>query len=212
MRNWILKKIIDLSQKIYNNMPVHPYDEKAVVEQNRFINKDKYSNTQVSMGMHVGSHIDAPRHLIDDGKRIDQYDLSHFMGRACVIDVFGEKIIQLKEEYKDRIRSNEIILLYTGYGDYFEKSEYYSENAPVLSKEFAEYLVKKQIKIVGMDLPSPDRYPFEVHKILLSNDVLIIENLNNLQKLLDTKHFMFYAMPLNIDAEASITRAIAVIE
>jgi len=207
-----MKKIVDLSQKIYNNMPVHPYDEKAVVEKNRFIKNDNYSNTQVSVGMHVGTHIDAPCHLIDDGKRIDQYELSHFIGKGIVIDVFGEKIIQLKEEYKDRIRSSQIVLLYTGYGDYFKKAEYYSENAPVLSKEFAEYLVKKQIKIVGMDLPSPDRYPFEVHKILLSNDVLIIENLDNLQKLLDKKHFMFYAMPLNIDAEASLTRAIAVIE
>ena len=207
-----MKKIIDLSQKIYNNMPVHPYDEAAVVVQSRFIKEDKYNNTQVSMGMHIGTHIDAPNHLIEDGKKIQTYDLVHFMGKSCVIDVFGEKIIQLKEEYKDKIKNHDIVLLYTGYGDYFNKKEYYSENAPVLSKEFAEYLVKKQIKMVGMDLPSPDRYPFDVHKVLLENDVLIIENLTNLNKLLDVKHFVFYAMPLNIDAEASITRAIAILE
>ncbi len=207
-----MKKIIDLSQRIYNNMPVHPYDEEAVVERNRDLAADKYTNTQVSLGMHVGTHIDAPAHLIENGKGIESYDLAHFMGKACVIDVFGEKIILLKEAYKDKIRSCDIVLLYTGYGDYFEKEEYYSENAPVLSKEFAEYIVKKQIKMVGMDLPSPDRYPYEVHKILLDNDVLIIENLNNLQKLLDIKHFSFCAMPICIDAEASITRAIAIVD
>ena len=94
-----MKKIIDLSQRIYNNMPVHPYDEEAVVERNRDLAADKYTNTQVSLGMHVGTHIDAPAHLIENGKGIESYDLAHFMGKACVIDVFGDVITSYSIHY-----------------------------------------------------------------------------------------------------------------
>jgi len=205
-------KIINLSQKIYNNMPVHPYDEQAAVVQNKSIKKDKYNNTKVILGMHIGTHIDAPKHLISSGKGIEEYDLSHFMGKACVIDVSNETIIELKEEYKQKICNNDVVLIYTGYGECFTKEVYYSEDVPVLTKEFAEYLSREQIKMVGIDLPSPDKYPFEIHKILLSNNVLIIENLTNLDKLLDVNNFTFSAIPLNIDAEASLTRAIAIIK
>lgn len=193
-------------------MPVHPYDEQAAVVQNKSIKKDKYNNTKVILGMHIGTHIDAPKHLISSGKGIEEYDLSHFMGKACVIDVSNETIIELKEEYKQKICNNDVVLIYTGYGECFTKEVYYSEDVPVLTKEFAEYLSREQIKMVGIDLPSPDKYPFEIHKILLSNNVLIIENLTNLDKLLDVNNFTFSAIPLNIDAEASLTRAIAIIK
>ena len=193
-------------------MPVHPYDEKAIVERNRDMEKDKFINTQIYIGMHVGTHIDAPAHLIEGGKGIESYSLLRFIGDGCVIDASGLKIIGLKEEYKDKIRNSDIVLIYTGYGRYFEETEYYKEDAPIFSEEFAEYLVKEQIRMVGMDLSSPDRYPYEIHKILLNNDVLIIENLNNLQELLDIERFTFCAMPISIDAEASITRAISIVD
>ena len=45
-----MKEIIDLSQKIFDKMPVHPYDEEAIVIQNRFIENDKYNNTKISLG------------------------------------------------------------------------------------------------------------------------------------------------------------------
>ncbi len=207
----MLDKIINLSQKIYNNMPVHPLDDKVVVEQNHTVGKEGYANTQISLGMHSGTHIDFPSHLIENAKRTDSYELDYFIGKACLIDAFGENVITLKAEHKDKIEKYDIVLIYTGYGKYFEKEEYYGEDAPVLSVEFAKYLVKNHVKMVGMDLPSPDRYPYDIHKILLSHDVLIIENLNNLEKLKGIESFMFCAMPLCIDAEASITRGIAII-
>ena len=211
LRGQGLKKIINLSQKIYNNMPVHPLDDKVVVEQNHTVKQDEYSNTQISLGMHSGTHIDFPAHLIENAKRTDSYELDYFIGEACLIDAFGEKVVTLKAEYKDKIKKYDIVLIYTGYGEYFEKEEYYGEDAPVLSLEFAEYLALNHVKMVGIDLASPDKYPYEIHKVLLSHDVLIIENLNNLEKLKGIESFAFCAMPLCIDAEASITRAIAII-
>lgn len=205
-------KIIDLSQNLYDKMPTHPYDNEVIVVKNRTIDNDGYNNTQMDIGMHVGTHIDAPSHLIENGKKIYEYSLDYFVGKACVIDVSGKSEIELEDEYKDKIKQNEMILLYTGYGELFNDEKYYATDAPQISKELAEYIAKSGIKIVGIDLPSPDKYPFNIHKILLNNDVLIIENLTNLDKLLDVDKFKFYAFPLNINAEASITRAVAIID
>ena len=58
-------------------------------------------------------------------------------------------------------------------------------------------------------MPSPDQYPFKVHHKLLENDILIIENLRNLKKLEGAKRFEVMAFPLNIRAEASLTRVVA---
>lgn len=205
-------KIIDLSQKIHDKMPTHPYDEEVIIVKNRTINNDGYNNTQMDIGMHVGTHIDAPIHLIENGKNINEYSLDYFIGRACVIDVSGQSEIELQDVYKDKIKQSEIVLLYTGYGEIFSDEKYYSNEAPQLLQELAEYMVNSDVKMVGMDLSSPDMYPFDIHKILLNNDILIIENLTNLDKLLGLSEFTFYAMPLHIDAEASIARAVAIID
>lgn len=91
---------------------------------------------------------------------------------------------------------------------YKETAEYYTEH-PVLTKRFAEYLSDRKIKILGIDFPSPDRMPYEVHKILLSADIKIAENLTNLAILRNAGKFRFYAVPLKITAEASLVRAFA---
>jgi len=49
--------------------------------------------------------------------------------------------------------------------------------------KLGDFFVEKKIKLLGMDLPSPDKYPFRIHKKLLENNILIIENLTNLSEL-----------------------------
>jgi len=61
-----------------------------------------------------------------------------------------------------------------------------------------------------MDSPSPDNYPFSVHKILLSNDVLIIEMLTNLDKLIGVSEFNVIALPPKFDTAGSFTRVVAI--
>lgn len=62
---------------------------------------------------------------------------------------------------------------------------------------------------IGMDMPKPDNYPFEIHKLLFNNDIFIIENLTNLDKLKGVDNFQVIAFPLRIKAEASVVRAVA---
>ena len=67
----------------------------------------------------------------------------------------------------------------------------------------------KSLTVLGMDMPKPDNYPFEIHKLLLSRDIFIMENLTNLESLQNVPSFEVMAFPLNIRAEGSIVRAVA---
>lgn len=206
-----MKRYIDLSQDITHDMPVHPYDDKVKLYQDKFLDKDKYVNFKLETGMHSGTHIDTPMHLTDRETYINDIPLDRFVGRAVILDVRNEGIIKFKEEYKDIVRNDHIVFLYTGHSDKYGTEEYYI-NQPVIDEGVADFFVEKNIKMLGMDLPSPDNYPFEIHKKLFANNILIVENLTNLSELIGVKDFDIIAFPLKIRAEASLVRVVACID
>jgi len=114
----------------------------------------------------------------------------------------------LKKEYKNTVQENDIVLLYTGFDQNFYNKSYFTDH-PVVDKTLAQFLVDRKIRMLGMDLPSPDKYPFDVHKILLQGNVLIMENMKNLGLLTEAKYFEIIAFPIKIKAEAALVRAVA---
>lgn len=66
--------------------------------------------------------------------------------------------------------------------------------------------------MLGMVLPSPDKYLFKIHKKLFANNILIIENLTNLLELVNISNINIIAFPLKIKAEASMVRVVASID
>lgn len=160
----------------------------------------------VTIGTHVGTHIDAPAHMIVGGKTLDKYDLSKFIGNGALIDVRKKDVIDSKLSI-DKIKPTDIVLFMSGMDkNYFSAS--YFENYPVLTAELAKALIKKGVKMIGLDTCSPDKAPYEIHKLLLKNDILIIENLTNLDQLID-KQFKALALPLNLQTEGAPVRVIA---
>jgi len=203
-----MRKLIDLSMEIYDNMPVHPYDDKVRLYQDKFLDKDKFVNHKLETEMHTGTHIDTPMHLIDSDTYISEISLDRFTGNGVLLDVRNEAVIKYKDEYADIVRENDIVLLFTGHGSKFGTEGYY-KSYPVVADDLAEFFIKKKIKMLGMDLPSPDNYPYEIHKKLFRNNILIAENLANLPELSGAKNIYVMAFPLKIRAEASPTRVAA---
>ncbi|WP_223067374.1 cyclase family protein [Paenibacillus caui] len=200
--------IIDLSHIIQDGMPVYPGDSETVLVQSKQIRKDYYNNHQLSVNMHAGTHIDGPMHLLDIQECLSEFPIETFIGEGCLLDVTGESIIDYKEEYEQLIKPNQIVIVHTGHSQFYGESKYF-EDYPVLTPQFAELLVRKRVKMVGLDTPSPDKYPFEVHKTLFQNRILIIENLTRLEPLKSAKSFEVTALPLPIQADSSIARVIA---
>lgn len=200
-------KLIDLSHVIDENIPVHPDDAPAHLTQVSFLDRDGFNNHRLETGMHTGTHIDAPMHLTGSMKYIHEYGLDMFCGRAKVLDVRGEDVISPKISYNDIIREGDIVLLYTGHDEQYGTDTYFTDH-PVMDITMAEFLAAGKVKLVGVDLPSPDRPPYPVHTMLLENGICIIENLRGLKQVLH-EEIRLYAFPLNIRADASIARVVA---
>ncbi|RCW39617.1 cyclase family protein [Paenibacillus prosopidis] len=200
--------LIELSHLIQDRMPVYPGDTETELVQSKYIQHNYYNNHQMTINMHAGTHIDGPMHLIDCTVYLNEFPLETFIGEGCLLDVSEETTINYKEEYEQLIKQKQIVILYTGHSKFFGQSKYF-EDYPVLTVEFAELLVRKQVKMIGLDTPSPDKYPFEVHKCLFQNKILITENLTNVEQLLHVKSFEIIALPLHIRADSSIARVIA---
>ena len=119
-------------------------------------------------------------------------------------NVFLEKALSLRED---------IVLLRTGSDALFlsDPDRYFGEH-PVLAPQFADRLAACGVRMLGMDLPSPDRPPHALHKALLGAGILLLENLTGLEKIGRERGFFVLALPLKLAAEAIPVRAVAVLD
>ena len=198
---------IDLSHTISSALAVFPEDQPVMVSQDKEISKDGYTNFQLCTEMHVGTHVDGPMHLTADHRFISEIPLDRFWGRAVVFDVRGIRKIALKNIDADKIEADQIVLFHSGMDTKYGEQEYFCHH-PVFAEDLISFLVKQRVKMIGIDWFSPDYEPYPMHKILLENGILILENLKNLDSLID-KQFEIFAFPLNINADSSIVRAVA---
>ena len=210
-------KIIDLTHTISQNMPVYPGTEPPVFFPVVSIDELGFAEKKITLYSHTGTHVDAPAHLIKGSKTLDQFTIDHFYGKALALsfaDVKGQVIgIKELEPHQDLIKQVEFLLFNTGWSQYWGTDMYFSDYH-VLSLEAADWLSKFGLKGIGFDTISADKsdtQEYSVHKSLLSNDTIIIENLTNLEKLSSDK-FIFSCFPLNFeDADGSPVRAVAFI-
>lgn len=203
--------LIDLSQKIQHSMPVYPGDSPVNLSRDRSLHTDGYTCFRLESNTHAGTHIDTPMHLTQSASYVLDYPLEKFFGRGCLLDVRGEERIGYAEEYEEIVQEGDIVLVFTGRGETFLDRDYF-KNYPAMEESLVRFLITRNIKLLGLDSPSPDRYPFDIHKILFESGILIIENLTNLDALLSAKSFEIMAFPLKIRADASPVRVVARME
>lgn len=202
-------EIIDLSVLLDSETPVYPGDPKTKLETLTSVDNDGHFDTYISTVTHTGTHIDAPAHMIKDGKTLNEFPASHFVGRGIYIKV-ENKVFDLEKIKQAGIQEGDIVLFNTGMDKYYQEPIYF-EDYPVLPEEVAQYLVTQKIKMVGLDTGSADIVEgFPVHRLLLGGDVLIIENMTNLSKL-EGKDFQVCALPLKLNVDGAPTRAIAIV-
>jgi kynurenine formamidase len=203
-----MSKLFDLTHTFNENMPVYPGDPCVNFYQIASLDKEGFNDRKIESGLHVGTHMDAPLHMIAGGKYISELSLSKFSGQGHLIDVRGREKIGVDVLQNFNIKQGDILLFCTGYSQKFRDRDYYT-TYPELSINLAKQIVNLKINTIGLDSPSPDRSPFLIHKILLGNDVLIIENLANLEQLLDVPAFRVMAYPVKFQAGGAPVRVIA---
>ena len=216
--NSIDVKPIDLTLTISESIPSFPGSPKPQFISWSNLKEDGYNLELLFLSTHTGTHLDAPFHFVKNGMKIHQIPLNRLLGKAVLIKLektkntkISKTDITLFEKKNGEITNSSSVFFYTGWQKNLKKDNYFTEN-PGLDISAAKYLVSKNINLVGIDSPSIDLgkdESFNVHRILSKNDILIVENLTNLNKIV-TKEFNFTILPLKLkDATGSPVRAIA---
>ena len=210
-------KIIDLTHYISEDMPVYPgTDTPKLIEANTY-EKDGFKETLMTMYTHTGTHMDPPAHLFEGKTTLDKFPIEQFVGRALVIDCSflkeGDRI-QMKHIDRNLADKAEFLLFYTGWEKYWGSQKFFGDY-PYIDDQVVNYIVGQDKKGVGLDTIGIDPINdsnLTIHKRLFeNNEMVIIENLMNLDKI-GQDLFTFIALPLkHIDADGSPIRAIAMI-
>ena len=166
------------------------------------------------MGSHLGTHLDAPRHFIKNGRTVEQIPLSTLVGKSLLLNFSklnnSTEISKelLKKKIFEIVKTEEIPKILTLRFDwtdkYYKTKKFYTKH-PFLSSEACEWLVKKKINTLAMDTPQPDNPKNCMgtindainHKILLKKNITIVEYLTNLKKI-KSNIFTIVISPLKI--------------
>jgi kynurenine formamidase len=209
--------IIDLSHSINSNISVYPGTEQPQIKQLSTVQHEGFAEMSLVLNSHHATHVDAPYHMIEGGKTLDQFTADKFTGTAFVIDcrVLDQKeiSIELLQAHTTELQQVDFVLFCTGWSKKWNTALYLSDY-PVLSTAAATWLSQLPIKGVGFDAISPDEIDslhYPNHKILLGKELIIIENLTNLD-LLTGEIFELVCLPLKIEqADAAPARAVAIL-
>lgn len=204
--------IYDISRPLRNDLAPWPGDTPFRYELKWKISEGASVNVgAVEMGVHNGTHADAPLHFQRDGRAIDQLPLETYLGDAVVID--------LRRKFHDGRRGEITIadlasseesprlLLKTGV---WNDEKTFPEWIPVIAADVPQWLQSRNVRLLGLDLPSVDPIESKTlanHHALAAAGIAIVESLDLSAVGAGTYHFS--ALPLRIiGGDAAPVRAI----
>ena len=216
---YLFEKATDLTHHLRKGMPVYPGDPSPSFEKYSTLRKDGVNLTKISMGSHTGTHLDAPRHFIQEGISIDRIPPNKLIGEAYVADL-SEKPIgsgvtseDLRRRLEEKIVKDDIVVVYTGCSERWGE-ESVNRDYTYLKGDAADYLVSKRVRAVGIDFLSVEKFKAPepvVHKTLLGNGIFIIESLTSALKQFVGKRILMICMPIKLqDGDGAPSRVVAV--
>ena len=147
-------QVIDLSVLLDEKTPVYPGDPATKIEPVGVFARDGWNDHYISVGNHVGTHIDAPLHMTAEGRNLDQIPVDQFVGQGRYIKV--DQNFDIEKVRAAGIRAGDMVLFDTGMSEHYQEAKYF-EDYPVMSEEIATYLVTQKVKMVGLDTGMPTR-------------------------------------------------------
>ena len=173
-------EVIDISLPISRTMPIWPGDPRPQLTPVTSLDVEGVQVSQLLLGTHTGTHLDAPRHFIPGGRTIDQLDLNALVGVCRVVEVVkSEGPISRADLQRVELHPGERLLLKTR-NSRQPLARTFTPDFVALDSSGADYLCEQGVRVVGIDGPSIDAWgasDFPSHKRLLGADILILENL-----------------------------------
>ena len=204
--------IIDISVPIHNDMPVWPTSIGVRVTQTMHrVLGDAANASRLDCDVHTGTHVDAPRHFIEEGKGVEALDLDVLTGQCYVAEATGiETITRSVLEELALPAGTRRLLLRTDNSQWWAQQEtVFHKGYVALTAGAAKWIVDHSIELVGVDYLSVQRFADgpATHEILLSNEIMIVEGLDLSE--VDRGTYELVCLPLRIvGADGAPARAI----
>ena len=144
---------------------------------------DPFDLALLSMGTHLGTHVDPPSHYLDGGNTVDEIPLDTLLGPGVVLDMRGKSRIDRQALEEAPIQDHTRVLIKTDNGPLLLDPSFH-EDYVHLTEDGARYLVARKVCLVGIDYLSIERYKnpgAPVHHILLESGVLVVEGAHLLE-------------------------------
>ncbi len=177
-------KIYDISLPISPELPVWPGDPQVVLEKVSSMDAGAHDNvSRLACGVHVGTHVDAPHHFLNDHRTVESLSLDILVGPACVVQI-PEDVAVIDAQVLDHaaiLPGTERLLLKTRNSNHWKRGENGFDTGFVgVSADGAEWLVQHDLKLVGIDYLSvaPYHQSIPTHRALLTAGIVIIEGLD----------------------------------
>jgi arylformamidase len=192
-------KLIDVSVPLDALLPTYPHNTPFTLEPiKRMARGDSSNVSTLHMSAHTGTHVDAPRHFIDDGAGIEALPLELLIGRARVIAIDSRTGVAAEDleslDLSDDIR----VLIKTHNSSLWGSPEFHTDYVGV-TESGATYLVAHGIKVVGVDYLSVEQFKnpgAPAHHVLLGAGTIVIEGLD--LRDVDPGHYDMFCLPLRV--------------
>lgn len=202
--------IYDISVRL-GGAPLYPGDPIYCRQMvSKIESGDRFNLSEVTFSAHAGTHLDSPAHFLSRGKAIDEYPPQRFILPAHVLTVKDSRCIKPSDLKGVAANPGDALLFKTDNSRRgLPKKTSFSEDYVFLAPEAAERCAELGISLVGIDYMSVDRFgdsSYPAHKMLLENDILILEGIN--LEDVSPGRYLLLCLPLKLEGEAAPVRAV----
>lgn len=220
-------RLVDLSQEIYQGMPVFPLHQPTHIWQNISHEESvkkigfEFATNNILINEHGGTHTDATYEFDPNGKYINDMPLEYYYGPAICLDVSHvspdgyitpRDLEQALQRSGEQIERGDIVLLYTGHWNRKFNTDEWLTRYCGLDYEGGKWLAERGVVNIGIDSPSVDNpvdMTYAGHLICREYGISNTENLINLDQVAG-KRFLYIGLPLKIrKGTGSPIRAVA---
>ncbi len=175
-------KYFDVSVPISANTPVYEGDPAVEVSLKMSMAEGDFANvSQICMGVHTGTHVDAPNHFIEGTKKVVDLDLDTLIGACTVVEVPSD-VMAITASHAEGFPGAERLLIKTrNSGFWNDVAAGFRKDFTYIEPEAAKVLVDRGIRLIGFDYLSVEAFDAETpetHLAFLEREVVILEGLD----------------------------------
>ena len=193
-------KIYDVTIAVSEVVPTFPGDPTVKIDVCAAIaNGDPANVSQICLGVHTATHVDAPNHFIEGTRKVDELDLYKLVGECQVVEL-TEDVMAIEPHHIENLNGAERILFKTRNSHFWNEPEKgFRTDFTYIEPSAAKILVEKGVKLVGIDYLSVEKFgakTFDTHYTLLEKEVVIIEGLDLRE--VPAGNYELFCLPLKI--------------